>query len=172
MSPWEVVTTGYLDAWMPMAIKGGKIQLTNQIQCRCQYGQTGQKSCTTSTLTVRNGEAVTHHFSYRQKTEKTQKRFRPWLTRAEFEEGQYSRSMPRLHLDDPMAYRNFIPPELYQELGQKITVELQRDRTLMRDPVKPGVKLAVTLRHLTIGDSYITLQYVFRVAIEKFVPEV
>ena len=23
VSPWEVVTTGYLDAWMPMAIKGG-----------------------------------------------------------------------------------------------------------------------------------------------------
>ena len=30
--------------------------------------------------------------------------------------------MPRLHLDDPMAYRNFIlmPPELYQELEQRI----------------------------------------------------
>ena len=45
----------------------------------------------------------------------------------------------------------------------------------MRDPVSPGVKLAVTLRHLATGDSYITLQYAFRVAsptIEKFVPEV
>ena len=41
--------------------------------------------------------------------------------------------------------------------------------------MSPGVKLAVTLRHLATGDSYITLQYAFRVAsptIEKFVPEV
>ena len=45
----------------------------------------------------------------------------------------------------------------------------------MRDPVSPGVKLAVTLRHLATGDSYVTLQYAFRVAsqtIEKLVPEV
>ena len=87
--------------------------------------------------------------------------------------------MPLHHLDDPrpMAYRNFIQmlPELYQELEQRITAEFQRDWTLMRDPVSPGVKLAVTLRLLTTGDSYTTLQYAFRVAIptiEKFVPEV
>ena len=68
-----------------------------------------------------------------------------------------------------------MPPELYQELEQRITAEFQRDRTLMRDPVRPGVKLAATLRHLATGDNYITLQYAFRVAsptIEKFVPEV
>ena len=105
-------------------------------------------------------------------------RFRPWPTRAELEEeGQYSRLMPMHHLDDPMAYINFIqmPPELYQELEQRITAELQKDRTLMRDTVSPGVKLAVTLRHLTTDDSFTTLQYAFRVAsptIEKFVPEV
>ena len=45
----------------------------------------------------------------------------------------------------------------------------------MRDPVSPGVKLGVTLRYLTTGDSYTTLQYASRVAsvtIEKFMPEV
>ena len=55
---------------MPMAIKGGKVQLTSQIQFRWQYGQTRHKSCTTSTVTVRNGEAVTHHFSYDRESEK------------------------------------------------------------------------------------------------------
>ena len=105
-------------------------------------------------------------------------RFRPWPTRAELEEdGQYSRPMPMHHLNDSMAHRNFIqmPSELYQELEQRITAEFQRDRTLMRDPISPGVKLAVTLRYLATGDSNTTLQYAFRVAsptIEKFVPEV
>ena len=28
-SPWEVMTAGYLDAWMPMAIQGGEVQLTS-----------------------------------------------------------------------------------------------------------------------------------------------
>ena len=68
MSPWEVLTP--LDTWMSMAIKGGKVQLTSQVQCRCQYGQARKKSCTTSSLTVRNGEAVTHHFSYDRPVEK------------------------------------------------------------------------------------------------------
>ena len=55
---------------MPMAIKGGEVQLTSQTQCRRQYGQARHKSCTTSTLTVRNGEAITHHFSYDRPVEK------------------------------------------------------------------------------------------------------
>ena len=85
--------------------------------------------------------------------------------------------MPMYHLDDPMAYRNFIQmlPELCQELEERITAEFQRDRTLIRDPVSPGVKLGVTLIHLATGDSYTTLQDAFRVAsatIEKFVPGV
>ena len=49
-------------------------------------------------------------------------RFRPWQTGAELEEeGQYSRPMPMHHLDDPMAYRNFIQmaPEVYQELSRE-----------------------------------------------------
>ena len=108
-----------------MAIKAGEVQLTSQIEFRWQYGQTQHKYCTTSTLTVRNGEAVTHHFSYDKPVEKqmgsagglqvTRQRrhrrykFRPWPTQAEpEEEGQYSRPMPMHHLDDPMAYRNFI----------------------------------------------------------------
>ena len=65
-----------------------------------------------------------------------------------------------------------MPPELYQELEQRISAEFQRD---MREPVSPGLKFSVTLRHLATGDSYTTRQYAFRVAsstIKKFVSEV
>ena len=103
---------------------------------------------------------------------------RPWLSQAECEEeGEYSRLKLTLELDDPMAYRNFIrkPPELFQELEQRLGPEIQRGRTWMKDPLSPELKLAVTLRHLACGDSYPTLQFAFRVArltINKFVPEV
>ena len=60
VSRCELVTTGYLD---PNGYKRGKGQVTSQIEFCCQYKQKGQKSCTASTLTLRNGEAVTHHFS-------------------------------------------------------------------------------------------------------------
>ena len=62
MSQLEVVTTGYLDDCMLKTINGGKVKVTSQIHRRCHYGQTQQKSCTTLTLTLRNVEAVTHHF--------------------------------------------------------------------------------------------------------------
>ena len=42
----------------------------------------------------------------------------------------------------------------HQELDQRITTELHRERTWMRDPISPGLKLAVNLRHLAGGDSY------------------
>ena len=115
MSSWEVVTTGYLD---PNGFKRGKAQVTSQIESRYQYGERGQKSCTTSTLILRNGEAVTHHFSYDRESEKQMRSASASYQtgRAEpEEEGQYTRIMPRLQLDDPMAYQNFIQmlPELF-----------------------------------------------------------
>ena len=75
-----------------------------------------------------------------------------------------------------MAYQNFIriPPELFQELEQRLTPEHQTERTWMMEPLSPGLKLAVTLRHLANRDSYPTMKYAFRVArltINKFVPE-
>ena len=101
---------------------------------------------------------------------------RPWLSQAEHEEeGQYVRLMPMLELDYLMAYQNFIrmPPELFQELEQRLGPEIQRKRTWMRDPLSPGLKLAVALSHLASGDCYPSLHYAFRVArstINKFVP--
>ena len=57
----------------------------------------------------------------------------------------------------------------------RLDPEIQRESTWSRDPLSPGPKLTITLRHLASGDSYPTLQYAFRVArltINKFVPGV
>ena len=103
---------------------------------------------------------------------------RPWLTQSERQQqGHYTRLMPRLELEDPLAYRNYVrmPAELFQELETRLTARLERERTWMREPSSVGLKLAVTLRHLGSSDSYPSLQYAFRVArptINKFVPEV
>ena len=82
---------------------------------------------------------------------------RYWLTQAECqEEGQYTRLMPRLELDAPMAYQNLIgtPPMLFQELEQTLTPELQREMTCMRESLSPLLMLTVTLRHLARGDNF------------------
>ena len=163
---------------MSIAIKGGKVQLTSQIQCRCQYGQARHKSCTTSTDTVTNGSySISAMIDWLRsrwglpviRLERHRRyRFRPWLTQAELEdEGQYRGLMPRLYLDDPMAYRKIIqmPPELYQE-GQ----DLDERSCESRSEVGSNPQ---TSRHW--WQLVITLQYAFRVAsptIEKFVPEV
>ena len=68
-----------------------------------------------------------------------------------------------------------MPPKLFQELEQRLGPEIQREWTWKRDPLSPGLKLAITGRHLASADSYPTLQYAFRVArstINKFVPDV
>ena len=71
------------------------------------------------------------------RTVKTQKILgQAMVSQAEHEkEGQYTRLMPMLELDDPMAYQNFIrtPHELFQELEQRLCPEIQ-ERTWMRPP--------------------------------------
>ena len=105
-------------------------------------------------------------------------RFRPWPTRAELvKEGQYSRPMPMHHLDDPMALETSSRCCLssVKSWSRESLLSSTGTEPVMRNPVSPGVKLAVTHRHLATGDSYTTLQYAFRVVsatIEKFVPEV
>ena len=178
---WELVTTRYLD---PNAYKKGKDQATSQIEFRSQNEQTGQRSYTNSTLNITNGEAVSHHYSYdRQvekemgstmKTAKTPKILGQTMAKTDREKRVSTANlMPRLKLDDPMAYQNFIrmPPELFQELKQRLDSEIQREMTWMRDPLSPGLNFAVTLTHLASGESLPILQYAFRVArstINKF----
>ena len=68
-----------------------------------------------------------------------------------------------------------MPPEMFDELLNRVGPRIQRQDTRFRRALEPGLKLAITIRHLSSGDKYPTLQFDFRVArntISIFVPEV
>jgi len=54
-----------------------------------------------------------------------------------------------------------ITPLIFDELIERIVPFIEKQNTRFREP---GMKLAITLRHLETGDSHATLQYAFRVA--------
>ena len=75
------------------------------------------------------------------------------------------------------GYKHYltITPDLFHEMVEKVTPRLQKQSTIMREPLQVGLKLVVTLRFLATGNSYPSLQFSFRVeasTICKFVPEV
>ena len=86
------------------------------------------------------------------------------------------------HLDelitsDIPGYRNFtrMEPAFFYLIEERITPHLRKSITNFRHPLEVGLKLAVTLRHLSTGESYTSLQYHWRVGrstICKFVPQV
>ena len=101
---------------------------------------------------------------------------RPWLERPPLH-GQYERLMVEMTQEDPASFRNFLrmEPAMFRELLVRIGPRLQRKTTFWRQPLDAGLKLAITLRHLATGDSYMSLMYSFRVhssTISLFVPEV
>ena len=53
---------------------------------------------------------------------------------------------------------------MFRELPLRLGPRLDKNDTWYRKAVDPSLKLAITLRYLTTGDSYRTLMYGFRVA--------
>ena len=89
---------------------------------------------------------------------------RKWLSRRQ-EFGQYERLLTELHMEDERGYKNYlrITPDLFHEKVEKVTPRLQKQSTFMREPLQVGLKLAVTLRFLATGNSYLSVQFSFRV---------
>ena len=73
--------------------------------------------------------------------------------------------------NDIPGYRNFIRmvPALFDLIEER-----RKSPKIFRKPLEVGLKLAVSLRHLSIGESYTSLQYYWGVGrtICKFVPQV
>ena len=101
---------------------------------------------------------------------------RQWLTRRN-QFGWYHTLMVELEREDPSNFRNFLrfEPGMFHELERRLHPMLHGEGTNYREALPPGMKLAITLRHLATGDSYRTLMFGFRVAfntISRIVPQV
>ncbi|XP_060582559.1 putative nuclease HARBI1 [Ruditapes philippinarum] len=99
-----------------------------------------------------------------------------WLARRPLY-GHYEQLLQELNREDPKGYKNFlrVDADMFGELVDRISPRIQKKNTNFREALEPGLKLAVTLRHLATGASYSDLMYSFRVGsntISKFVPEV
>ena len=80
---------------------------------------------------------------------------RDWIARRP-QLGLYDRLMVELRNEDPRAFQNFMrmPPAMYDEIVQRLTPALTKETSNWRAPLAPGLKVAITLRHLASGSKY------------------
>ena len=98
----------------------------------------------------------------------------PWLLRREVQ-GDYDNLLWELHREDHKGFKSFIriSTELFEEMIAKIEPKVQKQDTRLRKALPVGLKLAVTLRFLSTGNTYSSLGFSFRTstsAISRFVP--
>lgn len=101
---------------------------------------------------------------------------RSWISRRE-KFGVSHQLCTELRNEDIPSFKNFfrLNPEQFDVLLQKVQPFIQKQWTNMREPLSAKLKLEITLRFLCTGDSFSSLQYLFRVpktTISRFIPEV
>jgi len=104
---------------------------------------------------------------------------RKWIEKRD-EKGHYRNLLQELREENPNDPKDFInflrmTPQMYDEILARVGPRLEKQRTRCREPIEPGLKLALTLRHLASGDTYTSLHYDWRVPVNTqsiFVPEV
>ena len=84
----------------------------------------------------------------------------PWILQRE-ERGCYRTLLDELITTDNPGYSNLIrmPPAFFNLIKERIYNRLKKSHTNFRKPLKVGLKLTVTLRHLATGEGYNALQY-------------
>lgn len=113
----------------------------------------------------------------KKKTEKKKRIWvRDWIARRE-KYGASSTLIKELKEEDTAAYRNLLRMDVdqFDSLLQMVYELIKKEDTQMRMAIPPKTKLEVTLRYLATGDSFKSLEYLFRVpecTISLFIPEV
>ncbi|KAK7457296.1 hypothetical protein BaRGS_00039238 [Batillaria attramentaria] len=90
---------------------------------------------------------------------------RPWLARRLLH-GAYSQLLQEFFREDPRETKRFLrmSQENFRELLEMVGPVIKKQDTRMRKAIEPGERLAITLRYLASGDSFVSLSYAFRVA--------
>jgi hypothetical protein len=96
---------------------------------------------------------------------KKKRRKRMWLRKL-FTERTRSNILSVL---DEEHFKNFtrLSPEDFEILINSIGPKIQRKDTHLRQAIPVKLRLAITLRFLATGDSYTSLQYVFKVSKQR-----
>lgn len=114
---------------------------------------------------------------------KKKKRSRPrrvwvkdWVKKRKTE-GCYIKLLSELQSNEPRLYRNFVrmKGDDFNFLLNLVTPLIMKKDTHMRKSIPAGERLALTLRFLATGDSFMSLQYLFRIpqtTISRIIPEV
>uniref|UniRef100_UPI00358E636F putative nuclease HARBI1 n=1 Tax=Myxine glutinosa TaxID=7769 RepID=UPI00358E636F len=85
---------------------------------------------------------------------------RPWIGRRSFY-GNYANLMRELERESQGDFTNYMrmEPRMFHELLLRVTPRLTKLDTNYRRLLKPGLKLAITLRYMATGNSYHSLSY-------------
>ena len=80
--------------------------------------------------------------------------------------GQYENMLAELNQEDFRGYKKFlrISNELFEKLVHHVGPHIKKITTPWRQPLSVGLRLAITLRYMASGDSFMSLQYSFWVA--------
>ena len=89
---------------------------------------------------------------------------RGWISRRR-QFGLYDQLMVELRNEDPVTFKNFMrmPPEMFDEVLERVRHRITKQYTFYRDPLEPGLKLAIALRHLASGSKYSDMKFGWRV---------
>ncbi len=73
--------------------------------------------------------------------------------------------MVELRREDPQEFKKFMrmPPAMFDEILERVKPRITKQHTWYRAPLEPGLKLTLTLRHLTSRSKYSDMQYGWRV---------
>ena len=73
--------------------------------------------------------------------------------------------MRELEAESPEDFISYMrmEPAMFREVLIRLSERIRKKTTRFRAPLEPGLKLAITLRHLATGESYHSLAFQFRV---------
>ena len=71
----------------------------------------------------------------------------------------YETLLAGLQLEDECNYKDYLrmTSENFEEIFQLIKDDIRKENTKIREPIPPRLKLAVTIRFLSTGESYKSL---------------